>query len=460
MAFIGAVADDLTGATTVGVLLARAGIKTAAFFNVEDITTEDTITTYEAIIVSTNSRALSKEEARKRVRDATCILKKTGIKQFSKRIDTTLRGGIGIEIDAMLSELGSNYVAIMVPAMPQSNRIMVGGYSIINSVPLSKTPVANDVRTPVRDSYVPRLIGNQTNRKIGHIVLDELFQGKENLKKALSATRESGAEILLVDAATLEDIKIIAEAVVELQWDILAVDPGPFTEAITSVKGIAKKENKLLSPIQTKSENYKKIDGTVLVVAGSASPITAIQMSTLKEFFSTYQVSINTSLVLKDGEIGLSEIEETARQILSVLNRNDPPKIVLIETALNGRVLNLSEEEEKYGLPPGQAANNINFALGEIVYKVLDEASDKVIGLYTTGGDTMVSVCKAIEAKGIELLDYVIPQADFGRIIGGKFNRLNIIGKGGLTGNEKTAVDCVNRLFEEGKERLNLKQKV
>ncbi|UMY58695.1 four-carbon acid sugar kinase family protein [Klebsiella pneumoniae] len=39
-----------------------------------------------------------------------------------------LRGGIGFEIDAMLEQLPQETVAVVVPAMPQSRRILVGGY--------------------------------------------------------------------------------------------------------------------------------------------------------------------------------------------------------------------------------------------------------------------------------------------------------------------------------------------
>ena len=47
-------------------------------------------------------------------------------------LDTTLRGGIGFEIDAMLEQLPLETVAVVVPAMPQSRRILVGGYSVID----------------------------------------------------------------------------------------------------------------------------------------------------------------------------------------------------------------------------------------------------------------------------------------------------------------------------------------
>lgn len=80
-----------------------------------------------------------------------------GVKYFSKRIDTTLRGGVGVEIDAMLDQLNEDAIAVVVPAMPQSRRILVGGYSVIDGVALINTPVAQDVRTPVKENYIPRL---------------------------------------------------------------------------------------------------------------------------------------------------------------------------------------------------------------------------------------------------------------------------------------------------------------
>ncbi|AOQ22740.1 D-erythronate kinase [Moorella thermoacetica] len=444
MALIGAVADDLTGATTVGVLLARAGAKTAALFRTRELDAEDLLD-YQAIVLSTDSRALSKEEAMQRVKSATLTLKKMGVKQFSKRIDTTLRGGIGAEIEAMLEELPAGTIAVMVPAMPQSNRIMVGGYSLINGVPLSMTPVAHDVRTPVRDSFVPRLIARQTSRQVGHISLDELLKGKDNLKKVFIKLRETGNEILLVDAISLEDVEMIAETVIELNWNVLAIDPGPFTERLAKVRGWVKCRVPSV-PLREKPEPSDK--GTVIVIAGSASPVTISQMKALQELPGTHTVSVTASYLVPGGKLAAAEVEKVVRSILEALRQETPPRVVLIETAISGQVLNLDEEDQRYGMPSGQAANNISQGLGKIARKVLDQVADKITGLYLTGGDIMVNVCAELEARGIELLDYVIPQADQGKLIGGKFHGFPVIGKGGLTGDLKTAIFCVNRLFD------------
>ena len=140
-------ADDLTGATTVGVLLARSGLKTAAFFDTESFARNEV--EYPAMVVSSDSRPLPKAEAQHKVSAAVKQLQARGAHYFTKRIDTTLRGGIGFEIDAMLEQLPQETVAVVVPAMPQSRRILVGGYSVIDSVALSRTDVARDVRTSI-----------------------------------------------------------------------------------------------------------------------------------------------------------------------------------------------------------------------------------------------------------------------------------------------------------------------
>lgn len=169
MPSIGVVADDLTGAMTTGDLLARSGARTAVFFSEKAARRAENTSELNAILISSNSRACTPETAKEIVMKATIALKNMGVKYFSKRIDTTLRGGIGYEIDAMFKQIGEDTVAIVVPAMPQSRRIVVGGYSIIDGVALINTPAAHDVRTPVTENYIPDLIGKQTKEQVGTV---------------------------------------------------------------------------------------------------------------------------------------------------------------------------------------------------------------------------------------------------------------------------------------------------
>ena len=203
---IGVVADDLTGAMTTGVLLAKAGLKTAVFPDERKAEQADGMEAFDAVLISTNSRPLGKQEAQEKVECAGKALKAMGVEFFSKRIDTTLRGNIGAEIDAMLDQMEPGTIAVVVPAMPQSRRILAGGFSIIDGKALVRTPAARDVRTPVRENYIPRLLEGQTRRNVGLITLDTVLEGETAIKAALEQKCQDGCEVAVVDAVSEEDV--------------------------------------------------------------------------------------------------------------------------------------------------------------------------------------------------------------------------------------------------------------
>lgn len=444
MPLIGSVADDLTGATTTGVLLARSKARTAVFFNVEAATKAEELDELDAIIISSNSRPLPADEAYDKVKDATIALKNMKVKYFQKRIDTTMRGGIGVEIDAMLDQLDEDAVAIVVPAMPQSRRILVGGYSVIDGVALINTPVAQDVRTPVKENYIPRLLQSQTKRQVSLVTLDKVLAGQEAIKNALIEERENGVKVLVVDAITLEDVENIAQACISLEWNVVSVDPGPFTSKLAYYRNIIGKEEANLPP---KGNEEGK---TVLIAAGSATPVTKKQMEVLCEDERHVRVSVDPIPLIEGGEDALCEVDKAITKAAELMDRDVPPRAILFETALHGDLLNLEEEDAKRGYADGMSANRINAGLGTIIQLVLGRSGkEKVAGIYTTGGDTMVNVCYQLGVECIEVVDYVIPQTDIGRLIGSPYSGLPIVGKGGLTGNDNTACDIVNRLFDE-----------
>ena len=443
MPLIGAVADDLTGATTTGVLLARSKARTAVFFNEEAAVKAEGVEDLDAILISSNSRPLPAHEAYEKVKSATAALKRMGVKYFSKRIDTTLRGGVGVEIDAMMDVVGDDAVAVVVPAMPQSRRILVGGYSVIDGVALINTPVAQDVRTPVKENYIPRLLGQQTRRNVNLVTLDEVLEGEEAIRDALEAAREAGGEVIIVDAITIEDVEEIAKACIELKWNVIAVDPGPFTSKLAYYRDLIGQEEPNIPP-------EAEEDGrTVLIAAGSATPVTKKQMEVLCEDPRHVRISVDPVALIEGGDAALDEAFRAVHKAEDLLNSENPPRAILFETALHGELLNLAEEDSKRHYAEGMSADRINAGLGTIISQLLELCGrEKVAGLYTTGGDTMVNVCYQLGVECIEVMDYVIPQTDIGRLVG-SYDGLPIVGKGGLTGNDRTACDIVDRLFRE-----------
>ncbi len=442
MPILGGVADDLTGATTTGVLLARSNARTAVFFNEEAALNSGETDELDAIMISSNSRPLPADEAYAKVKDATQALINMGVKYFQKRIDTTCRGGIGVEIDAML-DLLPNTIAVVVPTMPQSRRIMVGGYSVIDGVALINTPVAQDVRTPVRENYIPDLIASQTRRKVGCVGLNLVLKGDKYVRDALKNEVHKGAEIIVVDAITMEDVDVIARACMELHHSVLTVDPGPLTARLAYNRAIIDEERSNVPDAPS------EIPGkTVLIAAGSATPVTKRQMEVLLEDKRNVRVSVDALPLVNGGEEAVEEARRAIEEVISCLNERQQPHAVLIETALHGELLNLEQEDQKHHYPQGMSADRINAALGYMIAQVLEKESHKIAGIYTTGGDTQVNVCRQLNVESLEVLDYVIPQADISRLTG-KYAGMPIVGKGGLTGRDDTAVEIVDRLFRE-----------
>lgn len=369
---LGIVADDLTGATTVGVLLARSGLKTAAFFDTESFTRNEV--EYPAMVVSSDSRPLPKAEAQQQVSAAVKQLQARGAHYFTKRIDTTLRGGIGFEIDAMLEQLPLETVAVVVPAMPQSRRILVGGYSVIDSVALSRTDVARDVRTPVTESWVPGLLAAQTHHQVGHIALASVMKGEEQLQRDLQEQQQRGVRVIVVDAITVDDVDAIAGAVVALNWNVLAVDPGPFTERLAVRRGLMR-EARSSATASSGAENPR---GSILVVAGSATPVTKKQLQYLiANDERVCHIPVDAELLVdrkNAAEIEVNRVVQHARQCVPAQQN----AIFVFESALTGRLLNLQEEEQRFGLVHDRLRKILTRDWGILFVKCLTAQPEKL----------------------------------------------------------------------------------
>lgn len=446
MPSIGVIADDLTGATTCAVLLARSGVKTVVFTNGILGRCGERMDDLEALIASTNSRAMARDDAYRTVRCQTRALREKGVRYFSKRIDTTLRGCLGAEIDAMLDEIGKDAVAVMIPAMPQSRRIMVGGYSIIDGVALADTNAAQDVLTPVRESYVPRLLQKQTNRKIGLVALEDVDAENDHIIRRMRMLREEGCEIIAVDAVSLEHVDAAAKACMTLGWNILAVDPGAFTRQLSFRRGIAGDET---PRIPKKREPAK--DKSVLIVAGSASAVTRRQVAVFCCEPATVQIPVDREHLIGTLQQAEQEIDRVAGLALEHLRPSPCPKGIVFGTACFGERMNLDAEDAARGYSRGGCAERINQGLGAIVRAVLNKEAARIAGLYCTGGDTQTAVCNALEIDCLEAVDYLIPQTDISRMTG-RYAGMTLIGKGGLTGDDDIVKRIVERILLESDE--------
>ena len=218
-----------------------------------------------------------------------------------------------------------------------------------------------------------------------------MLAGDETIKEALAKERAAGCQVIVVDAITLEDVENIAQACISLNWDVVSVDPGPFTSKLAYYRDIIGVEEPNLPP------QGDETGKTVLIAAGSATPVTKKQMEILCQDERHVRISVEPIPLIDGGEAALDEVYKAVNKAVALMKAAVPPRAILFETALHGELLNLDEEDAKRHYAGGMSANRINAGLGTIIQQILEVVGkDKVAGLYTTGGDTMVNVCSLV----------------------------------------------------------------
>ena len=438
---LGTVADDLTGATTAAALFARSGISAIAYWDL-DAAENAKNSDADAVLLSTGSRAMKPEEAYETVSRATRILRDIGAPQYQKRIDTTLRGGIGAEIDAMLDVLGDDYLAVVVPSMPQNHRIVIGGYSLIDGDLLSRTEVRNDARTPVHESFIPRLLSAQTRRPVKQLTAESLALGKEAIAMRLKTLYNQGVRVIVADAVSMDDIRLIADACQESGLKVLSVDPGPFTACLA---GEAKPDHAV--------ETVRKEEacGTVLVAVGSTTEHSRRQIDILCADPQTERVVLHPECFLTNGPDCAAEIDRAVNEVRPLLLRKNAPQAVVLDASSEAALFGQREERLRDKAHDKNGKDPVGDCLGQILHRLLseNEVLQRVCGLYLTGGDTMAAILARLEVDCVRVHDYIVPQVDLCHLVGGQLDGMIVVSKGGLTGDDQIGIRIVQKILQE-----------
>ncbi|GMO63600.1 MAG: four-carbon acid sugar kinase family protein [Treponemataceae bacterium] len=429
------IADDLTGANATGVRLVKKYFSTNSLLNLDEIGGG---ADSDCIVCPTDSRSSDAKTAYERVFVATKRLASPEVRLYSKRIDTTLRGNLGSETDAMLDALGDEKrMAMIVPCFPSSKRILVGGCLLVDGVPLHKTAVAADPKTPVHTPYPAELFRAQSKYPVASVLMADVGAEKPALlvQKILDAAK-AGVRNLIFDAATEEDVEGIAEGVIKSGVSFLAVDPGVFT-SILAAKLIPVKA------FPTAKETVRK----VLAVVGSVNDVARKQVDYFLANETCHTVFVDTAAFLEDESRGRGEIERVVSEVLvegagygvcAVIGRGIYPEN---RVAFEGYAA-------RYGCTFDDLSQRINVGFAEIAWQILQQEPD-FRAVYTCGGDITVAVCKRIKSPGLKLLDEVLPLAAYGEVMGGDFTGLKVISKGGMVGDANAIVLCTNYLKTE-----------
>ncbi len=403
--------DDLTGSNATGALYSRLGLRAVSVGTLEP--NRRLLRQVDVLLVNTGSRHWNPRRAYdaaygviEAIGDAALVV---------KRVDTTLRGNLGAELDAVVDALaarssGQPLRVIAVPAFPDAGRTTIGGLQLVDGVPLSRTDVASDPFTPVRHSRVKTILAAQTARTITEIGLDVVEQGTAALVVAL---RECSSDVIVCDATDNEHLRLIAAAVAELsraanaRWVVL--DSGPFGAELAAELGL---------------HTHRVAPAHILAIVASQTERTRDQLAHAETTLRARWVDVDPANTDAD-EIfqRLRALAESAVRVIGVRVTSDDA---------------LQEHSS-------ERAAAILRCLGDVAARAVAEL--RPAGLYASGGEAAATVTAALHADGFAIESQLLPLAVAGHLTGGPHDGLPFATKGGLIGGPDAATICLEHLW-------------
>ncbi|XKK40786.1 four-carbon acid sugar kinase family protein [Nocardiopsis sp. ARC36] len=223
MATLGAIADDLTGATDVAIALTSAGYRTAVVLGSDAPDGDGAADGADAVVVALKSRTMPAGEAVAASLDALARLRRAGCERFYLKycstFDSTPAGNIGPVAEAVLEALGET-VTVVAPAFPANGRTVYRGHLFVGDEPLDESPMRHHPLTPMTDSNLLRLLAPQVSGGEDDVALvpwPTVARGDEAVREAIGRASRAGARFVVVDALTGEDLATLARATEDLR---------------------------------------------------------------------------------------------------------------------------------------------------------------------------------------------------------------------------------------------------
>lgn len=420
------IADDLTGANDTALQYFKNGHHAKIVVDLgQDFSYSDDVDVWS---ISTESRNINKEEAVERVAVACEKIKEaTGAETFYKKIDSTLRGNVGLEIVTML-EVTQKDAAIIAPAYIDENRTTVGGYQLLNGMIIERTQSALDPKAPIFESYIPDILKKDLNENLYPLIdtigLNVVTKGAGPIVLKLKELIEKGKKLIVVDAITNTDLEQIALAINKSDYDILPCGSAGLANAINKIN-----DNDIEVKHLPSISNIARF-----LVSGSATQLTVKQIEKLKqEKPDIYYVNLKTSDIIEG--IQPSMIDDICKNL-------DEGKDVVLHCCeikkekeeQNEAALNMLIDA---GIAKDEFPSKITEFLSDLVYEV--NLKSRFI-LIVTGGETSFECAKKIDSKYLEILDSILPAIPLCLDAKGKI----IVTKSGNFGSASTFVDIFN----------------
>lgn len=419
---IGILADDLTGAMDTGMQLVPTGNTVRIALDASAL--PGIASGADCLVISSESRNIPPERARHVVREACRALQAAGCGVVYKKVDSTLRGNLGAEMEAFIGASGK--AVLLAPALPSLGRTTEGGIQYVQGVPLDQTDLAQDPFAPVRHAQIGALLATQI--EMPSAPLPVLTAQNEAAQAArVDALMAQGVRIFYADAVCQEGLDRLA------RWMLPRLDrmaPCGSAGWMQSLAELLLTRRAWTPPVLTKQE------APLLILSASPAASNKEQMRILQDTHPEIKV-VTPDLALLGGDAwhahGDALVDETIQSLAC-------GKTVLVDAAAGSK----GELLARYQDQPEILARNSD-AIQRLLSALARRVADIPLGaLLLLGGDTALHVCQALGAAGLQIDGEALPYIPLGRMLGAGAPQMPVITKAGGFGTP----DALKTLYE------------
>lgn len=412
------IADDFTGALDTGIQFAKNGVNTQVFTTC-DLDSVVVKPETEVVVVDSETRPLKPYEAYEVVKKIALWGKNNSVEIIFKKTDSALRGNIGAELQA-LSDI-ENKSVFFLPEYPSINRITKNGIHYIEGELLENSVFGKDPFEPVKKSYIPDIIKEQSDISVVCLKTDE------KIPKTLNEP-----SILVFDAQTINDLSQRVDDIVE-------------TKNLKYIAGCAGLAEQIVNKIKFENSERKHFEKTekLYIACGSLNDITKKQVgyAIKKGEFYCQNLTLEQKLMpsyydTENGKYFLNYICE---------NLKSSKKFIVDTFDKNNSSSEKDEFLKKNNLSYADIRTIIPKCHSIIINHILSVEDD--ITILMTGGDTLMGFMNLVGCNEIQPL-CELEQGVVISNINVKGRSLQVISKSGGFGTEDIFLRIANKILK------------
>ena len=344
----------------------------------------------QLLFILSNTRALSEEEANKRLIEIctslTEVINKEGYSMkdfiFISRGDSTLRGHNFLEPDVINQKLGPFDATFHIPAFIEGNRLTINGKHFVNNIPAHKTIFARDKIFGYQTNNLRQLLHKNSKSKIpideiqNFTVSDlNMLEIQERNEIFIRIKNLKNNEHIIVDAGNYFHLDKFCLLIHKLKAEkkFLFRTAASFISSFSKI-GHNSKNNIYYSQLRRKDDENKFMRG--LIVCGSYIELSTIQLRKLLQISSCKPIKINVReyyqiFKFKDQESQIILLkEQLVNQVRRLIKKNFTP---VLYTSRKLILFQSKDEEIAFNrflaLFIAQIINELKFEIGYLISK-------------------------------------------------------------------------------------------